>query len=124
MRIVVVDDEPALVKVMTRMISRALGSNRYEIIGAHTLDEAVAALRGSSMSWLVTDFDLGGQTTGCCVVSAALAADVPLKRVAIVSGRLTPDDHSSLSCAVPFQVHSKPLSKADCEAMLGWLLAA
>jgi CheY-like chemotaxis protein len=82
-RILVVDDEPAV----RRFVTDALRSSGYEVVGASTGREALAAVYGESRTptLLVTDIEMPGMSG--VELAARVRADRPGIRVILMTGR-------------------------------------
>jgi CheY-like chemotaxis protein len=82
-RILVVDDEPAV----RRFVTEALRSSGYDVVGASTGREALAAVYGESRTptLLLTDIEMPGMSG--VELAARIRADRPRIRVILMTGR-------------------------------------
>ena len=79
-RLLVVDDEQSLLEMAVRRLERM----SYQVISAHSGEEAMAILTGEEVDVLITDFRLPGMD-GCEIITRALQL-YPLLQSIVVTG--------------------------------------
>jgi len=118
-RVLYVDDEPALVFLITRALEK-LG---IETQGFASADEALAAFKREpeAFTLVLTDFTMPGGMSGLELAQAVLAAR-PEAAVVIASGAIDPADAKRAAAVGVRTVIQKPAKVAEMAALVNGLL--
>lgn len=103
MRILLVEDDPLVLRVTTRILEQRLDA---EVVAATTLSQAVDALRQGDLDLVITDVYLG-EDSGIDVARAAALAH-PAPPVVAISGGSNPADGLQLGRAGVAAFVAKP----------------
>lgn len=100
-RILVVDDEPAILRALTRVFVRA----GFEVRTAGGVDEALGVLEGFTPDVVISDFKMQGRNGG--ELLAIVGVRFPVAKRVLLSGYAEQsDDPSILFLRKPYDVRS------------------